>query len=107
MRLVSSYLVVIFLICLSMTSLRTSPLGINLINNKSNFFINKKHFLFSKIKCKHINTDQQQPLSRLVCNGQGIVVIGQLAQLACAVYCQTLGATGGVCNDSTCYCKWS
>ena len=67
----------------------------------------KKHFLFSKIKCKHFNTYQQQPLSRYVWNGQGIVVVGQLGQLTWVVYCQTLGATGGECKDSTCYCKWS
>lgn len=48
----------------------------------------------------------QQPLSRLSCNGQGIVVVSQLGQVACAYYCQVLGAAGGVCNNFTCICRW-
>ncbi len=38
--------------------------------------------------------------SKLVC------VLGSVGQLACAKYCQELGARGGFCDNGTCTCIW-
>jgi hypothetical protein len=47
---------------------------------------------------------QYKPATTFI-SGQGIVDVCQLGQLACAVYFKTLYSTGGVRNDSTCYCN--
>ena len=107
MQFVSFFLLVALLIAISLTNLKAAP-SVNLdeIESTSEYYIKREIvFIYKKYKL-FIQKDLQQPSSRVVCSGQGIVVVSQLGQIACAEYCKILGANGGVCNSGTCMCKW-